>query len=136
MGWHRHLRRAGPGCGVMNTNPLHSTRIPGFKIVPKRRLADMFHDSQSAFYILLGVRGAPEEPRERVVFVAYLDDFLDACQQQIDELWAKHRVMITHVAVKLRRRFEPNHHNLTKAYQQALAVQELRHKLNPRFRRL
>ncbi len=120
----------------MNTTPLHSTRMPGFKVVPKHQLPDVFHGSQGAFYVLLGRRGAPEAPRERVLFVDYLDDFLTACQQQIDELWEKHRVMITHVAVKLGRPFRATHHNLTVAYQRALAVQELRHKLNPRFRRL
>lgn len=120
----------------MNTAPLHSTRIPGFKVVPKRQLGELFHDSQSAFYVLLGRRGAPDAPRERVVFVDYLDDFLDGCQKQIDELWAKHRVMITHVAVKLSRPFHAPSHSLTEAYQRAIAVQELRHKLNPRFRRL
>lgn len=110
--------------------------MPGFKVVPKHQLPDVFHESQSAFYVLLGRRGAPEAPRESVLFVDYLDDFLDACQQQIHELWDKHRVMITHVAVKLGRPFRHTHHNLTEAYARALAVQELRHKLNPRFRRL
>jgi hypothetical protein len=119
----------------MNATQLHSTRIPGFKVIPKRRLGDFFHESQSAFYVLLGRRGAPEAPRERVVFVAYLDDFLESCQQQIEELWAKHRVMITHVAVKLGRPFHTSG-TLTEAYERALAVQDLRHKLNPRFRRL
>lgn len=110
--------------------------MPGFKIVPKRRLGDLFHESQSAFYVLLGRRGARTAPRERVVFVDYLDDFLDACQQQIDELWDKHRVMITHVAVKLGRPFRSTPRDLTQAYRRALAIQALRHKLNPRFRRL
>lgn len=120
----------------MNTTPLHSTRIPGFKVVPKKRLTDVFRGPQSAFYVLLGRHGAPEAPRERVLFVDYVDDFVTACQQQIDELWAKHRVMITHVAVKLRRPFHSTQRELMKAYERALAVQELRRKLNPRFRRL
>jgi hypothetical protein len=120
----------------MNTTPLQSTKIRGFKVIPKRQLTDLFHESQSAFYVLLGRRGAPEAPRERVVFVDYLDDFLESCQQQIDELWEKHRVMITHVAVKVSRSFRTPSHTLDHAYERALAVQELRHKLNPRFRRL
>jgi hypothetical protein len=120
----------------MNTTPLHSTRIPGFKVVPKRQLGDVFHDSQGAFYVLLGRRGAPQAPRERVLFVGYLDDFLEACQQQINDLWEKHRVMITHVAVKLGRPLRASHHDFSDAYRRALEVQELRHKLNPRFRRL
>jgi hypothetical protein len=120
----------------MNTTPLTSMSMPGFKIVPKRSLGRVFHESQGAFYVLLGRRGAPEAPRQRVLFVDYLDDFLDACQQQIDELWAKHRVMITHVAVKIGRPFRPAPHDLTVAYRRAIAVQELRHRLNPRFRRL
>lgn len=120
----------------MNTTPLPATQIPGFKVVPKRHLGEVFHHSQSAIYVLLGRRGAPEQPRERVLFVDYLDDFVEACQQQIDDLWAKHRVMITHVAVKLGRPFRAQPHDLKGAYERALALQELRHKLNPRFRRL
>ncbi|HVU32751.1 MAG TPA: hypothetical protein VHE61_04905 [Opitutaceae bacterium] len=120
----------------MNTAPLHETKIPGFKVVPKNRLADVFHGPQSAFYVLLGRRGAPDAPRDRVLFVDYVDDLVTACQQQIDELWSKHRVMITHVAVKLGRPFRSAHCDLTEAYKRAVAIQELRHKLNPRFRRL
>ena len=120
----------------MKTAPLHSTHIPGFKVVPKRQLGEVCHGSQSAFYVLLGRHGAPEAPRESVLFVDYVDDFVAACQQRIDELWQKHRVTITHVAVKLARPFRSTHHDLTKAYERALAVQELRHQLNPRFRRL
>ena len=120
----------------MNATPLHSSQIPGFKVVPKRQLSDEFRGPQSGFYILLGRRGAPEAPRERVLFVDYLDDFVTACQQQIEELWAKHRVMITHVAVKVGRPFRASPRDLTQAYERALAVQELRHRLNPRFRRL
>lgn len=120
----------------MKTTPIHSTNIPGFKVVPKRQLGHVCHGSQGGFYVLLGRRGAPDAPRERVVFVDYVDDFLAACQQRIDELWEKHRVMITHVAVKLGRPFRTTHRNLTEAYERALAIQDLRHKLNPRFRRL
>jgi hypothetical protein len=120
----------------MNTAPLHSTRIPGFKVIPKHQLGEYCHGSRSAFYVLLGRRGPPDEPRESVLFVDYVDDLLAACQQRIDEFWDKHRVMITHVAVKLGRPFRGAHHNLTHAYERALAVQELRHKLNPRYRRL
>ncbi len=120
----------------MNTSPLHSTNIPGFRVIPKRQLGDFFHESQGAFYVLLGRHGTPEDPRESVVFVDYLDDFLHACQNQIEEFWNKHRVMITHVAVKLREPFAAEHPDLTRAYERALAVQELRHRLHPRFRRL
>ncbi|PTX91173.1 hypothetical protein [Opitutus sp. ER46] len=120
----------------MNTTALVSTRIPGFRVVPKRKLGDVFRPSQSGFYVLLGRRGGATAPRERVLFVDYVDDFLDACRLQIDELWTKHRVMITHVAVKLGRPFQTVHPSLTDAYRRAIAVQELRHKLNPRFRRL
>lgn len=120
----------------MNSTPLHTTRIPGFTVVPKRQLGHLFHEPQSAFYVLIGRRGDPEAPRQRVLFVNYVDDFVTACQQQIEDLWAKHRVMITHVAVKLGRPFRTEHPNLTEAYQRALAVQELRHKLNARFRRV
>lgn len=110
--------------------------MPGFKIVPKGQLGDAFHGAHGAFYVLLGRRGSPEARRERVLFVDYLDDFLDGCQQHIEDLWAKHRVMITHVAVKIARPFGGASHNLTEAYRRAVALQELRHKLNPRFRRL
>lgn len=120
----------------MNSTPLRSTRIPGFTVVPKRRLGDVVHGSQSAFFVLLGRRGRPDQPRESVLFVDYVDDLLSACEQRIEEFWAKHRVMITHVAVKLGRPFRLDDHNLTHAYERAIAVQDLRHKLNPRFRRL
>lgn len=120
----------------MNTTPLHSARIPGFKVVSRHRLGDVFHESQSAFYVLLGFREATGAPREHVVFVDCVDDVLDACQKQIDELWEKHRVMITHVAVKLGAPFRSTQRDLKKAYERALAVQELRRKLNPEFRRL
>lgn len=121
---------------AMNTSPLQSTRIRGFRVVPKQHLSDLFRTPRSAFYVLLGRRGAPESPRERVLFVDYVDDFVAACQQQIDELWAKHGVIITHVAVKLGRRVGSAHRDFTAAYERAVAIQELRHKLNPRFRRL
>ena len=120
----------------MNSAPLRSTKIPGFKVVPKHRLSDIFPASRGAFYVLLGRRGRPDHPRESVLFVDYVDDLLSACQQRIDEFWEKHRVFITHVAVKLGGSFGAHDHNLTHAYERALAVQELRHKLNPRFRRL
>lgn len=120
----------------MNTTPLHSTRIPGFKVVSSHRINDVFHDSQSAFFVLLGRRQATQVPDERVLFVDYVDDLLEACQKRIDEFWEKHHVMITHVAVKLGGHLRPNHRNLNSAYERALAVQELRRKLNPEFRRL
>lgn len=120
----------------MNSSPTPAAKIRGFKVVPKRQLGDVFRPSQGAFYVLLGRHGDPAQPRERVLFVDYVDDALGACQQRIDALWAKHRILITHVAVKLSRRIRATPVNLTEAYQRALAVQELRHKLNPRFRRL
>src|SRR3954464_10707315 len=94
---------------AMNTTPVQPAKLPGFKVVPKRHLGECFSPSQSAYYVLLGRRGAPERPRERVLFVHYLDGFLDSCQQQIDELWEKHRVLITHVAVKLSKEFRSAH---------------------------
>ena len=119
----------------MNTAPLHSPRIPGFKVVPKHQLGALSRGPQSAFYVLLG-RHAPEnEPTESILFVDYVDDLVSACEQRIDEIWDKHRVMITHVAVKLGRTLRARR-TLTAAYERALAIQELRHKLNPRFRRL
>jgi hypothetical protein len=121
---------------AMNTTPLQPHRLPGFKVVPKRLLGQCFSSSQSAYYVLLGRRGAPECPRERVLFVHYLDRFLTGCQQQIEELWSKHRVMITHVAVKLGRNAAPAHGDLARTYERALTVQQLRQKLQPRFRRL
>jgi len=121
---------------TMNTTtPLQPTRLPGFKVVPKRHLGDRFSPSQSACYVLLGRRGTPAAPRERVMFVHYVDDFLDACQRQIEELWEKHRVLITHVAVKLGKRLPPQH-DFQDIYKRAIAVQHLREKLQPRFRRL
>lgn len=120
----------------MNTTPLHPHRLPGFKVVPKRLLRQCFSSTQSAYYVLLGRRGAPDRPRERVLFVHYLDHFLDQCQQQIEELWAKRRVLITHVAVKPGKRAVPAHGDLARSYDRAVSVQQLRQKLQPRFRRL
>ena len=120
----------------MNTLPLQPTRLPGFTVIPKRHLGDRFSPSHNAYYVLLGRRGTPDHPRERVLFVHYLDHFLDACQRQIDELWAKHRVLITHVAVKIGKGVRPAHGNLAELYERAVTVQHLREKLHPRFRRL
>jgi len=120
----------------MNTMPLQPHKLPGFKVVPKRLLGQCFSSSQSAYYVLLGRRGAPASPRERVLFVHYLDRFLNVCQRQIEELWSKHRVMITHVAVKLGHNAVPAHGDLARSYERALSVQHLRQKLQPRFRRL
>jgi hypothetical protein len=120
----------------MNTPALPPTRLPGFKVVPKRDLGECFSPSQNAYYVLLGRRGAPDAPRERVLFVHYLDHFLEACQQQIDELWEKHRVLITHVAVKIGKGLRPAHGDLAEMYERAVTVQHLRQKLQPRFRRL
>jgi hypothetical protein len=120
----------------MNTTPLQPSKLPGFKVVPKRSLPEVFSPSQSAYYVLLGRRGAPDSPRERVLFVHCLDHFLTECQQQIDELWTKHRVHITHVAVKLRKQLQKSRHDFSEAYERALTIQQLRHKLQPRFRRL
>jgi hypothetical protein len=128
-----NVRRTMP---PMNTPSLHPVSLPGFKVVPKRLLRRCFSSSQSAYYVLLGRRGAPDHPRERVLFVHYLDRFLDQCQQQIEELWSKHRVMITHVAVKLGRDSAPAHRDLAKTYERAVSVQQLRQRLQPRFRRL
>jgi hypothetical protein len=116
----------------MNTMPPHF-RLPGFKVVPKHHLHERFRPNQCACYVLLGVRGTPTEPRERVVLVHYVDHFLDACERQIADLWEKHRVLITHVAVRLGRL---THGDLTEAYERALTLQQLRQKLHPRFRRL
>lgn len=120
----------------MSSTPLDSTTIPGFKVVPKHQLAEFFQDSQSAFFVLIGRRGRPEDPRESVLFVDCVDDLLEECQRRIEELWTKHRVAITHVGVKPSTPMRSDHPNLTEAYQRAIAVQELRHKLNPRFRRV
>jgi hypothetical protein len=120
----------------MNTTPLQPIKLPGFKVVPKRHLVQCFSPSQSAYYVLLGRRGAPEAPRERVLFVHYLDHFLNACQRQIEALWEKHRVVITHVAVKISKGLRPAHGDLAELYERAVTVQQLRQKLQPRFRRL
>lgn len=123
------------GGAAMSSAQIQPTKIPGFTVVSKHQLDDVFDESQSAFYVLLGRHGPPEEPRESVLFVDYVDHFLQRCQQRIDALWQKHRVLITHVAVKVGDGFD-EHHDLTRAYERALALQELRHQLNPRFRRL
>jgi hypothetical protein len=120
----------------MNTPSLQPSELPGFTIVPKRHLKARFSRSQSAYYVLLGRRGTPDAPRERVLFVHYLDQFVDGCQRQIEELWEKHRVLITHVAVKLGGSFRHSHPNLAESYARAVSVQQLRDKLQPRFRRL
>lgn len=120
----------------MNTTSLQPSKLPGFKVVPKRHLQEEFSPSQSAYYVLLGRRGAPNSPRERVLFVHYLDHFLGGCQQQIEELWRKHRVLITHVAVKLGKQLQSSRHDFAQVYERAVTVQQLRHKLHPRFRRL
>lgn len=120
----------------MNTTSLQPSKLPGFKVVPKRHLQEFFSPTQSAYYILLGRRGAPDAPRERVLFVHYLDHFLDGCQQQIDELWQKHRVLITHVAVRVGKHLESSRHDFAQVYERAVTVQHLREKLHPRFRRL
>lgn len=116
------------------TIPLQPSRLPGFKVVPKRLLGDVFKPSQSAYYVLLGRCGAPQAPRERIWLVHYVDHFVVRCQEQIDRLWAKHRVLITHVAVKLTK--PPPPRDFAEAYDRALAVQQLRRQLQPRFRRL
>ena len=128
--------RAPTSLSSMNTTPLQPHKLPGFKVVPKRLLGKCFSSSQSAYYVLLGRRGAPASPRERVLFVHYLDRFLNECQRQIEDLWSKHRVMITHVAVKLGHEGVPGHGDLARSYQRALNMQQLRQKLQPRFRRL
>lgn len=119
----------------MNTTPVQPDKLPGFRVVARRELEQFFNPSQSAYYILLGRSGTPDEPRERVLFVQYLDRFLDSCQQQIEELWEKHRVLITHVAVKVGRRLKPRR-ELAEIYDRAVTVHQLREKLQPRFRRL
>lgn len=121
---------------AMNSLTLHPTRLPGFKVVPKQKLQEVFSPSQSAYYVLLGRRGASVAPRERVLFVHYLDHFVDGCQRQIEELWRKHRVLITHVAVKLGDEINATRHDLAEVYLRAVTVQRLRDKLQPRFRRL
>ncbi|MEY4941671.1 MAG: hypothetical protein RIQ93_3406 [Verrucomicrobiota bacterium] len=120
----------------MNPTSLHDAKIPGFKVVPRRSLSACFSPSQSAYYILLRRRSTRHARHERILFVHYLDHFLDGCEQQIDALWQKHRVLITHVAVKLKRRLRRSSPDFTKAYQRALTVQQLRQKLHPLFRRI
>lgn len=120
----------------MNTTPPHAKKIPGFKLVSKNRLEEEFHGAQSAYYILFGKPQTSDVPSEQVVLVDAVDDFLEACQHQIDELWSKHRVTITHIAVKLGRPFRTNERNLTCAYERALEIQELRNRLHPQFRRV
>lgn len=119
----------------MNTTPLQPSQLPGFKVVPKRHLEEIYSPDQSAYYVLLGRRGAPDSPRESVLLVEYLDHFLDGCQQQIDELWRKHRVLITHVAVKVGKHLQSSRRDFAAAYERAVTVQQLRQRLRPRFRR-
>lgn len=109
--------------------------LPGFKVVPKRNLQQMYRPSQTAYYVLIGRRGAPDAPRQRVVLVECLDEFLEGCQQQIAELWEKHRILVTHVAVKIGRRLG-RRHELSKVYERAITVQRLRRRLHPRLRRV
>ena len=118
----------------MNNTPLHLHKLPGFKVVPQRLLRRCFSSTQSAYYVLLGRRGQRDHPRERVLFVHYLDHFVDHCQGQIEKLWAKRRVRITHVAVKPEP--DPAHRDLARIYERAVSVQQLRQKLQPRFRRI
>ena len=120
----------------MNATPLQPADLPGFNVVPKRHLGEFYSRTQSAYYVLLGRRGAPTSPRESVLFVHYLDNFLDGCQRQIEELWRKHRVPITHVAVKLGKQLAAPRRDFSQVYARALTVQHLREKLHPRFRRL
>jgi hypothetical protein len=120
----------------MNSSSLPPVRLPGFKVVPKRNLRESFSPSQNAYYILLGRRGPADAPRESVLFVRYLDHFLDTCQRQIEELWEKHRVVITHVAVNASKHLRPAHDDLAELYERAVTVQQLRDKLQPKFRRL
>jgi hypothetical protein len=118
----------------MNTPTLQPVRLPGFKVVPKRRLNERFSPSQNAFYVLLGRRGPTSAPRESVLLVHYLDHFLSRCEEQITKLWEKHGVVITHVAVKPGK--SPAHGDLAQLYDRAVTVQHLREKLHPRFRRV
>lgn len=120
----------------MNAPLLQPSQLPGFKVVPRRHLGEFFSPTQSAYYILLGRRGSPDHPRERVLFVHYLDHFLEGCQQQIEELWHKHRILITHVAVKVGKQLQASGHHFDQVYERAVTVQQLRQKLQPRFRRL
>ena len=120
----------------MNATPLPLIRLPGFQVVPKRRLQQRFSPSQNAFYVLLGRRGPSGAQRESVLLVYYLDHFLTKCQEQITKLWEKHGVVITHVAVKAAKGLRPAHGDLAELYERAVTVQHLREKLHPRFRRV
>lgn len=120
----------------MNAASPHPPSLSGFTVVPKAKLAQVYSPSQSAYYVLLGRRGAAAAPRERVLFVHCLDHFLDGCQQQIEKLWRKHRIVITHVAVKVSRHVRATRHGLGEVYDRAVSVQRLRNRLQPRFRRL
>lgn len=120
----------------MNTTSTQDFKIPGFKVVPKQRLHDSFDPSQSACYVLLGRHGPREAPRERVLLVEYLDHFVDGCERRINDLWDKHRVPITHVAVKIVGRFRRKPRKLAATYERAVEVQHLRDQLHPRFRRV
>lgn len=119
----------------MNRTTPSSPALPGFTVIPKRRLAARFRPTQAACYVLLGRRGRPETPRESVMLVQFEDDFLRSCQQQIEELWRKHRVPVTHVAVKLGRPLRRSH-DFAEAYARAVTLTHLREQLHPRFRRL
>lgn len=120
----------------MNSTALHDVKIPGFKVVPRRNLSACFSPSQSAYYVLLRRRSTPHARHERVLFVHYLDHFVDGCEQQIEALWEKRRVLITHVAVKLKRRLRRSSRDFTETYRRALMVQQLRQQLHPLFRRI
>lgn len=104
--------------------------------MPTQHLHDSFDPSQSAYYVLLGRRGPRAAARERVLLVEYLDHFVDGCERQINDLWEKHRVLITHVAVKIGGRFRRTRRKLAATYERALEVQHLRDQLHPRFRRV
>lgn len=120
----------------MNPTAIQGAGIDGFKVVSRRNLSACFSPSQSAYYVLLRCRKTPNARHERVLFVHYLDHFLEGCEQQIEALWEKRRVLITHVAVKLKRRLRRSSRDFTDTYQRALTVQQLRHKLRPLFRRI
>jgi hypothetical protein len=120
-----------------SSTQLPTTKIPGFKIVAKNQLRSHFRPSQAAYYVLLGRRGPANAPKERVFFVRYVDQFLTACQDHIDRLWRKRGVLITHVGVRPGKRLKPSQPDfLQKAYERAIAVQQLRDRLDPRFRRI
>jgi hypothetical protein len=120
----------------MNTPVLDSSCLAGFKVVPKRNLREEFSPSQSAYYVLIGRRGPSDDPRESVLLVGYLEHFVDLCQHQIDALWQKHRVFITHVAVRAGTELHRTRRDLSAAYHRAVVIQELRQKLHPKFRRV